>query len=49
MAEIGDIRELEQAAYRTSYSDGIVDVFVGLSLVWIGVAWIWLDDLAGNG
>jgi hypothetical protein len=47
MAEIGDIRELEQAAYRTSYSDGIVDVFVGLSLVWIGVAWIWLDDLAG--
>jgi len=24
-----------------------VDLFVGVSLAWIGVAWIWLPDLAG--
>jgi vacuolar-type H+-ATPase subunit I/STV1 len=38
---------LERTAYRASYSDGIIDVFVGLSLIWIGVAWIWLPDFAG--
>lgn len=38
---------IERDAYRASYSDGIVDSFVGISLVWIGVAWIWLPDLAG--
>lgn len=39
--------DLERTAYQQSYSDGIVDIFVGASLAWIGVAWIWLDDLAG--
>ena len=38
---------LERSAYRASYTDGIIDLFVGLSLVWIGVAWIWLPDFAG--
>lgn len=37
---------LERGAYRASYSDGIIDLFVGLSLVWIGAAWIWLPDFA---
>lgn len=41
------LEALERDAYRASYSDGIVDVFVGLSLVWIGAAWIWLPDFAG--
>ena len=47
MSEHRDIETLERAAYRQSYSDGIVDIFVGVSLAWIGIAWIWLDDLAG--
>ena len=38
---------LERAAYRASYGDGIIDLFVGLSIAWIGTAWIWLSDLAG--
>lgn len=38
---------IERDAYRASYSDGIIDSFVGISLVWIGVAWIWLPDFAG--
>jgi len=42
-----DLQSLEEAAYTESYSDGLVDVFIGLSVVWIGVAWQWIDSLAG--
>ena len=38
---------LEQEAYRASYSDGIIDLFGGLSLLWIGAAWVWLPGIAG--
>lgn len=38
---------IERDAYRRSYSDGIIDAFTGVSLLWIGLAWIWLPDLAG--
>ncbi len=47
MSESKEIETLERTAYRQSYSDGTVDIFVGLSLAWIGAAWIWLPDLAG--
>ncbi|MCP4249254.1 MAG: hypothetical protein GY778_19595, partial [bacterium] len=42
-----DLDTLEHASYRATYSDGIIDLFVGASLLWIGAAWIWLPDLAG--
>jgi len=42
-----ELQTLERKAYLESYSDGIVDLFVGVSLLWIGVAWIWLPDFAG--
>ncbi len=42
-----DLGQLESDAYRSSYDDGIIDLFVGLSLVWIGVAWMWIPSLAG--
>ena len=41
------LEHLEERAYRETYSDGLIDIFVGLSLVWIGAAWIWLEDFAG--
>lgn len=47
MSEARELEALERTAYRQSYSDGIVDIFVGASLAWIGIAWIWLPDLAG--
>jgi hypothetical protein len=37
---------MESSAYRRAYSDGIIDLFVGLSLLFIGAAWIWLPDYA---
>lgn len=37
----------EVDAYLSSYSDGLVDLFVGLAVVWIGVAWLWIEPLAG--
>jgi len=42
-----DLKALEQEAFSDAYSDGIFDLFVGISLIWIGVAWLWLPDLAG--
>jgi len=47
MTDTDNLDVLEQAAYRDAYSDGIVDLFTGLSLLWIGTAWIWLSDIAG--
>lgn len=41
------LQSLESDAYRRAYSDGIIDLFVGVSLLWIGLAWIWLPDFAG--
>ena len=40
------LTSVEASAYRRSWSDGIVDLFLGASLTWIGAAWIWLPDLA---
>lgn len=40
------LASLEASAYRQAWSDGIVDLFLGLSLIWMGVAWIWLPDVA---
>jgi hypothetical protein len=42
-----DLQNLERQTYRDSYSDGIIDIYIGISLLWIGVAWIWLPDIAG--
>ena len=42
-----DLKALEQQAYLETYSDGTIDLFIGLSLAWIGAAWLWLPDLAG--
>ena len=42
-----DATSLERAAYRSRWDDGLIDLFVGLSLLWIGVAWMWIEPLAG--
>jgi hypothetical protein len=56
MAELGglaimigslDPKQVESSAYRKVLSDGIIDTFVGLSLVWVGSAWLWLEGVAG--
>lgn len=47
MTDKRDLEELERGAYRASYSDGIIDVFVGASLLWIGAIWIWVPDFGG--
>lgn len=38
------LQSIERTAYRRAYSDGIIDLLVGLSLLWIGAIWIWLPD-----
>lgn len=46
MENSSPLQDLEHRAYQRAYSDGLIDLFVGISLAWIGVAWIWLPDLA---
>ncbi|MCP3988359.1 MAG: hypothetical protein GY724_04745 [Actinomycetia bacterium] len=38
---------LEDNAYGAAYSDGIIDTFSGVSLMCIGITWIWFPDFAG--
>ena len=35
-----ELRKLEQQKYKATHSDGVLDAFVGLSLVLVGVVWI---------
>lgn len=46
MAQI-DLGRLEREAYRASWSDGIVDIYLGVSLVWMGLMWTWVNDFSG--
>lgn len=41
------LESLESQAYRRTFSDGTIDLFVGISMMWIGAAWIQLTDYAG--
>lgn len=41
------LQSMERTAYRRAYSDGIIEVFAGLSLIWIGSVWILMPDFGG--
>lgn len=47
MIDNQDLRDFERATYHDSYSNGIADIYIGMSLLWIGIAWIWLPGVAG--
>jgi hypothetical protein len=42
-----DLHGVERDAYRAYWSDGIVDIYLGLSLLFIGAMWTWVNDLSG--
>lgn len=46
MSDRDSLQTLEESAYRRAYSDGIIELFVGLSLLFIGSMWILLPDYA---
>jgi len=39
-----ELKELEQRTYGATYSDGVIDIFVGVSLAWIGAMWLMFPD-----
>jgi hypothetical protein len=41
------LAELENTNYLARFDDGLLDMFIGVSLLWIGAAWMWFEDLAG--
>lgn len=47
MAEFRDPDELEHEPHAAACSDGILDIFLGLSVLWIGAAWLWFPDISG--
>jgi hypothetical protein len=42
-----DLEDLESEAYRDSFSDGLVDLAIGLGLALIGGLWLWFEPVAG--
>jgi hypothetical protein len=40
-----ELKDLEQRAYGLTYSDGVIDIFVGLSMAWIGAVWLVLPGI----
>jgi hypothetical protein len=46
MSTHADLDALERDAYRASYADGIIDLFAGLALLWLGATWIWFEGIA---
>jgi hypothetical protein len=47
MHAAGDLSSLERNLYRKAYTDGVIDLFAGLSLLFIGAIWVWATDYAG--
>jgi hypothetical protein len=47
MDRTDDLTALESGLYRTAYSDGIIDLFFGFSLLFIGTIWIWAPEYGG--
>jgi len=41
-----DLGAMEREAYRAYWSDGIVDIYLGLSLLFMGVMWTWPNGLS---
>ena len=47
MSQRLDLDAMERDAYRAWWSDGILDIYLGVSLLWIGAMWTWINDLSG--
>lgn len=42
-----DLKTIERATYRGSFSDGLLDLFTGIALSFLGL--LWLTDYAAFG
>ena len=40
-----NLDHLESEAYQDSFADGLIDMFIGLSLVAVGIDWLWIEWL----
>lgn len=47
MSASADLTAMERETYRAYWSDGIVDIYLGVSMLFIGAMWMWVNDLAG--
>jgi len=42
-----NVDQLESDVYRSRFDDGSIEIFIGLSLIWIGVAWMFIPSISG--
>lgn len=42
-----DVDKLESEVYRSRFSDGSIEIYLGVSLTWIGIAWMFLPAVSG--
>lgn len=42
-----NLDDLERDAYQDAFSDGLLDLVIGLILAWIGIIWLWIESLPG--
>ena len=40
------LTQLESSTYFARFEDGLLDLFIGASLLWLGAAWLWFEELA---
>jgi len=46
MPRSDSLGRLESGTYRRRFDDGLVDLFIGLALLWMGAVWLLLEDMA---
>ncbi len=44
MTNSPELREFERRSYGAAYADGVIDMFIGISMAWLGAMWLMLPD-----
>jgi len=47
MARNDSLGKLEADTYRTRFDDGLFDLFIGITLLWMGAVWLLFENMAG--
>ena len=47
MARNDSLGKLEADTYRTRFDDGLLDLFIGIALLWMGAVWLLFENMAG--
>ena len=46
MSDASELGKIEADAYRSRFDDGLLDLYIGIALLWIGASWMWFEETA---